>query len=193
VCAQSKWAFVWQPRRQIDPRSIVGEDRGMKPAFRKLALTSHVTASVGWLGAVVVYLVLAATGLVSSEDDLARSMYLAMSLIGWFVIVPFSVAAVLTGVIQSLGTEWGLFRHYWIIAKLVLAVGGAIVLFVHMRTVSHASGLAREQAIFSADHQQLRVQLIVHAAGGVAILLSATVLSIYKPWGKTRHGRRRTA
>jgi hypothetical protein len=162
----------------------------MKPALRKLALTSHVTASVGWLGAVVAYLVLAAVGLATADDDLARSLYLAMHLVGWFVIVPFCVAAVLTGFIQSLATEWGLFRYYWVIVKAVLAVGGGIVLFTHMRTVTHASGLARENAIFSADHQTLRVQLIVHAAGGLAILVVATVLSIYKPWGKTRYGRR---
>jgi hypothetical protein len=174
-------------------RGVVGEDRDMKPALRKLTLTTHVTTSVGWLGAVVVYLVLAVMGLTSAEDDLARAMYLALSLIGWFVIVPLSFAAVLTGFIQSLATEWGLFRHYWIIAKVVLAVGGAIVLFVHMRTVSHASGLARVHAISATDHQTLRVQLVVHAAGGLVVLLAATVLSIYKPWGKTRYGRRRTA
>jgi hypothetical protein len=166
------------------------EHRDMKPALRKLMLTSHVSASVGWLGAVVAYLVLAATGLATADDDLARSMYLAMHLVGWFVIVPFCVAAVVTGFIQSLATEWGLFRHHWIIVKAALAVGGGIVLFTHMRSVAKASGLAREHAIFSADQHTLRVQLIVHAAGGLAILVVATVLSIYKPWGKTRYGQR---
>lgn len=165
----------------------------MKPALRKLALTSHVTTSVGWLGAVAAYLAVAVVGLATADDELARGAYLVMNVIGWFVIVPLSVAAVATGLVQALGTEWGLFRHYWVVAKCVLAVGGAAVLFGHMRTVSHASGLAREQAILSADHHQLRVQLIVHAAGGLAILLVATILSIYKPWGKTRYGRRRAA
>ncbi|MBA2538455.1 MAG: hypothetical protein H0V17_02365 [Deltaproteobacteria bacterium] len=165
----------------------------MKPALRKLALTSHVTTSVGWLGAVVAYLVLAITGLTSAEDDVARSMYLAMHVIGWFVIVPLALASVFTGVLQSLASEWGLFRHYWIIAKLVLAVIGVAVLVTHLRNVTRASGLARDNAIFSADHGGLRAQLVVHAAGGLVILLIATVLSIYKPWGKTRYGRRRSA
>ncbi len=34
----------------------------MKPALRKLTLTAHVTASVGWLGAVAAYLVPAIVG-----------------------------------------------------------------------------------------------------------------------------------
>jgi hypothetical protein len=163
----------------------------MKPGLRKLALTSHVTASVGWLGAVVAYLAVAIVGLTTAEDELARGAYLVMNVIGWCVIVPFALAAVLTGLIQSLGTEWGLFRHYWIVAKLVLATGGAIVLLVHMRTVSRASGFAMEHTIANAEHGHLKVQLVVHAAGGLVVLLVATVLSIYKPWGKTRYGRRR--
>lgn len=162
----------------------------MRPALRKLALTSHVTASVGWLGAVVAYLVVAITGLTTAEDELARGAYLTMSVIGWFAIVPFSLATVLTGLVQSLGTEWGLFRHYWILVKLVLATIGTVVLLGHMRTVTHASGLAMENTILSADHGTLRTQMVVHAAGGLVILLVATVLSIYKPWGKTRYGRR---
>ena len=41
-----------------------------------------------------------------------RGAYLAMDLIGWFVIVPLSLASLLTGLVQALGTTWGLFRHY---------------------------------------------------------------------------------
>ncbi|HEY5927058.1 MAG TPA: hypothetical protein VIV11_35465 [Kofleriaceae bacterium] len=165
----------------------------MRPALRKLALTSHVTASVGWLGAVVAYLVVAIAGLTTSEGELARGAYLTMSVIGWFAIVPFSLAAMLTGLVQSLGTEWGLFRHYWILVKLVLATIGTVVLLGHMRTVTRASGLAMENTILSADHGTLRTQMVVHAAGGLVILLVATALSIYKPWGKTRYGRRRAS
>jgi predicted secreted protein len=178
---------------RVDPFEVLADDAPMKPALRKLVLTFHVTTSVGWLGAVVAYLIVAITGLTSAEDELARAAYLTMNVIGWFVIVPFSVAAMLTGLVQSLGTEWGLFRHYWIFVKFVLAAIGTVVLFGHMRAVTHASGLAMENTILGADHATLRTQMVVHAAGGLVILLVATVLSIYKPWGKTRYGRRRAA
>jgi hypothetical protein len=78
----------------------------MAPALRKLALTAHVTFSVGWLGAVVA---LAIAGLTSQDAQLVRSVFLAMELIGGFVIVPLSLAALLTGLIQSLGTDWACF------------------------------------------------------------------------------------
>jgi hypothetical protein len=36
---------------------------------------------------------------------------------------PLAMATILSGVLPSLGTRWGLFEHYWIVTKLVLTVG----------------------------------------------------------------------
>jgi hypothetical protein len=114
-----------------------------------------------------------------------------MELIGWFVIVPFSLAALLTGLVQSLGTQWGLFRHYWILVKFLLTTGATVVLLRHMQTASRMSGVAAETPLSSADFRALRIQLVVHAGGGLLVLLVVTTLSVYKPWGMTPYGRRR--
>src|SRR5688572_29513640 len=100
----------------------------MKPLFQKFALLAHISFSVGWFGAVVPYLALAIAGLVSREAQMVRAAYLSMELIGWFVIVPFSFAALVGGLVQSLGTRWGVFRHWWILVKFVLTVVAVIVL-----------------------------------------------------------------
>lgn len=162
----------------------------MTPSVRKLTLTAHITSSVGWLGAVVAYLVIAIAGLTSADPEMVRGAYLVTALIGWLVIVPFSFAALLTGLVQSLGTEWGLFRHYWIVSKFVLTVGAMIVLLVHMQTVSRMAHIAVEASLSGGDHRAMRTQLVVHAIGGLIVLLTTTVLSIYKPWGRTPYGRR---
>jgi hypothetical protein len=162
----------------------------MSRGLRKLALTSHVTSSVGWLGAVVAYLAVASVGLTSQDEQLVRSVYLVTELIIRFVIVPISLAAVLTGLVQSLGTEWGLFRHYWVATKFVLTVVATIILLIHMQTVSHMSAIAAGTALSTSDYETMRLQMVVHAAGGLIVLLTATTLSIYKPWGKTPYGRR---
>lgn len=104
----------------------------MTPRFRKFALTAHITSSVGWLGAVVAYLALATAGLISHDVLIVRAAYLSMELIGWFIIVPFSFAALLSGLVQSLGTQWGLFRYYWILVKFLLTIGATTVLLGHM-------------------------------------------------------------
>jgi len=165
----------------------------MRPRVRKVALTAHVTSSVGWLGAVVAYLALAIAGLTSHETQQASAAYLAMWVVASSVIVPFSLAALLTGLIQSLGTEWGLFRHYWIAAKFVLTVAATTVLLLHVGTVNRMADIAAGMSSGAADASGLRIQLVVHAAGGLLVLLAATVLSIYKPWGKTPYGKRADA
>lgn len=165
----------------------------MTPGVRKLTLTAHITSSVGWLGAVVAYLVIAIAGLTSADPEMVRGAYLVTALIGWLVIVPFSFAALLTGLVQSLGTEWGLFRHYWILSKFVLTVGAILVLLVHMQTVSRMARIAVDASLSGGDHRAMRTQFVIHAAGAVVVLLTTTVLSIYKPWGRTPYGRRVTS
>lgn len=161
----------------------------MTPRLRKFTFTAHVTLSVGWLGAVLAYLALAIAGLTREEPQLVRAAYVSMELIGWSVIVPCSLAALLSGLVQSLGTEWGLFRHYWIVVKFALSLVATVILLVHMRAVSNMARIAAETTLSRADHGMPRLQLVVHAAGGLLVLLTATVLSVYKPWGKTRYGK----
>jgi hypothetical protein len=162
----------------------------MTPRLHKFALTAHITFAVGWLGAVVAYLTLAIAGLTGHDVSMVRAAYLSMELIGWFVIVPFSLAALLTGLVQSLATQWGLFQHYWVLVKFLLTTGATIVLLLHMEAVSRMSDLAAQTTFSSADFRA-RVQLVVHAAGGLLVLLAATTLSVYKPWGMTAYGRRK--
>jgi hypothetical protein len=164
----------------------------MTPRMRKLALTTHVTFSVGWLGAVAAYLALAIAALASSDTQAERSSFLAMELVGWFVIVPCSLAALLTGLVQSLGTEWGLFRHYWVLAKFLLTVGGVTVLLMHMPVVSRMAGVAAQTPLLDAALGRFpNATFVVHAGGGLLVLLAATTLSVFKPWGLTPYGRQR--
>jgi hypothetical protein len=161
----------------------------LTPRPRKLALTVHVVASVGWLGAVVAYLALAITGLSGGDAQAVRSASLAMEVIGWTVLVPLSLAALATGLVQSRGTEWGLFRHYWVLAKFLLTVGAVTILLLHMPALSRMAGVAAETPLAGPDFREPRVQLVVHAAGGLLVLLTVTFLSVFKPWGRTPYGR----
>lgn len=163
------------------------------PWLRKLGLTAHVTFSVGWLGAVVPYLALAIAGLTSQDTQIVRAAYISNGLIGWFVIVPLSLAALLSGLIQSLGTPWGLFRHWWILAKLVLTAAATAILLTHMQTVTRMAGIAADTALGTADFRAVRIQLIVHAAGGLLVLLAVAALSVFKPWGMTPYGKRKAS
>lgn len=162
----------------------------MTRGVRRFALTAHVIASVGWFGAVAVFLVLAVAGLTSPDAQLVRAAYVAMALTGWAVIVPLAIASLLTGLVSSLGTAWGLIRHWWVVAKLLITVPSTILLLVHMPPISYVAGVAAATTLSSSDHAQLRIQFVAQAAAALLVLLVATTLSVYKPRGRTRWGRR---
>lgn len=165
----------------------------MKSAVRKLALFAHVVTSVGWLGSVGAFLALSIAGLIGEDPQRVRGAYLGMEMIGWLVIVPLSVASLITGLIQSLGTEWGLFRHYWILIKLVLNVLASAVLLLHMMPIGRVADLAATTPVLGSDMHDIRVQLVFDAAAAILVLLVATALSIIKPRGLTKYGRRKQA
>ena len=163
----------------------------MPPQLCKLALTAHVTSSVGWLGAVASFLALAVVGLTSQDAQMVRAAYLAANLSTWFVIVPLSVASLLTGLVQSLGTTWGLFRHYWVLAKLLLTIFATIVLLIHTQPISYMAGVAGETTLSNADLGKQKLQLVVASGAGLLVLLVTTTLAVYKPRGLTPHGWRK--
>jgi hypothetical protein len=163
----------------------------MRPLLRKLVLTAHITFAVGWLGAVASFLALAIAGLTSRDAQRVRAAYLAMELMARFVIGPLSFAPLLTGPILSLGTRWGLFRHYWILVKLLITLLCTVLMLVHMHPISTMAGVAAEKTLSGSDLHPLRFQLVLYAGAALVALLVITALSVYKPRGLTPYGWRK--
>jgi hypothetical protein len=158
--------------------------------LRKFALTAHVCSSVGWLGALGAFLALAIAGLGNHDAQVARAAYVAMDLTTWWVIVPMAFASLLTGLVVSLGTTWGLFRHYWVLVKFLITVFATILLLVHTQPIGVLADTARTSPV-SGDLHRLQIQALYDAILAIAALLVATVLALYKPRGVTRYGWRK--
>ena len=160
----------------------------MAPPLRRFALTTHVVSSVGWLGAVVVFLGLSIVGVTSQNPETVRAAYLAMESVAVFVLVPFSIASLLTGLVQSMGTKWGLARHYWVLAKLLINLVASLILLLYTQTLAALADIASA----NSDLRALRsASPVLHAGAGLVLLLTAAALSIYKPRGMTRYGWRK--
>ena len=172
-------------------RTSADTEKHMRPRLRKLALTAHVTLSLGWFGAVAAFLALAIAGVTTKDAQLVRAVYLAMEWITWSVIVPFAVASLATGIVESLGTPWGLFRHYWVLAKFILTSLATLLLLLHTQPIGWLAAAAREVTWSTADLQRIQMKLVVDAVLALVVLLVTTALAVYKPRGVTPYGRRK--
>ena len=159
----------------------------MNSRVSKMMLTTHITFSVGWIGTFAAFLALSMVGLVSS-DAVVRSCYVAMEIVAWFVIIPFCLASLLTGLVQALGTHWGLFKHWWIFVKLVLTVIATLILILHMQPISYLAELATQKEGSFDELQGLRIRIVADAAAAILVLTAITTVSVYKPWGKIQSG-----
>ncbi|WP_218938341.1 hypothetical protein [Modestobacter altitudinis] len=122
----------------------------------------------------------------SRDVQLVRGAYAAMELVAWSAIVPLALATVVVGLVTAWSTPWGVFRHYWVIAKLLLTIVATAVLLVETRTISALA----DAAAATSDPRELPGTL-PHSIGGVVVLVVIAGLSIFKPRGTTRYGWRK--
>lgn len=160
------------------------------PRTKKALVTTHVIFSGGWLGVGVVMVTLTVLGLRSDDTGTVRVSYELLELFDMTILPWSSIGAILSGIAVSLTSKWGLARHYWILAKLLIAI--AIIAsafgFLHRWVVSAAERSAQVTATGGdlAAVGDLRVWLVTGFGVAVFFVTVATVLSVYKPWGKTR-------
>ena len=163
----------------------------MAPPLRRLMLALHLVGSIGWIGALAAFLALAVTGLTTADIQTMRMAYAASAVVTSYVIVPLAIVALATGIIQALGTPWGLVRHCWVLFKLLIVAAATLVLMMKAGPIRSLAGLAAQGALGQTDQMGLRVSILAHAVGGLLILLWAAVLGTYKPKGLTPYGWRR--
>jgi hypothetical protein len=162
----------------------------MAAGLRRATLAVHLITSLGWIGAAGAYLALGVAARVSEQVPTVRAAWIAMELIGWLLIVPLGCLAFLTGLVMSLGTRWGLIRHYWVLIAFVLTSLALAVLILHMPSVSAVAATARtgdDRAVLHLGGD------IAHPAVGLLVLVVVAVLNLYKPRGLTRYGQRQRA
>jgi hypothetical protein len=162
----------------------------MPLGLRKLALSIHLTVSIGWLGAVVAYLVLDVTVATSGDPQLVRGAWQAMGLVVASAIVPMALASLVTGLVMALGTKWGVIRHWWVLISFVLTVVATIVLLSEAGVVTRTAAIAAAPTTSDAELLALPPTL-PHSVGGLVVLLLVQVLNVYKPQSLTPYGWRK--
>jgi hypothetical protein len=146
----------------------------------KIALAAHVLSAVGWFGVAALVAFFAIVAGTSGDRALSRALYRTLETSVWLSI-PLGIAAFGTGTVLSVGTKWGLVRHWWVVAKIVIA---AVVVVTDALVVRSA---AHDAVVHGATSGDLYGPTIAHCV----VLGTATVLSVFKPRGRTPFGRTR--
>lgn len=159
---------------------------------RRLTLLVHVVTSVSWIGVDLVMLVLAITGLTSTDPQLVAASYVALHRFAILLLLPVGLLALASGLLLGWGTRFGVLRYWWVVVKLILNIVLTVLVLVALRPSLNEA--ARESAHIDASLLdrlgQVSSGLMFPPIVSIATLLFATVLGIYKPWGRTGRGRR---
>ncbi len=155
------------------------------PFARKALLTAHIATSVGLIGSIAGFLVLAIVGLAGGADGTVA--FPAMGILTRTLIVPLAIVSIVIGTAQAVLTQWGLFRHFWVLIKLILTVGVTIVLLLQLDQIDMLAALSSE-AVDEDRWGAAKASMVLHASGGLIVLMTTVILSVYKPRGLTRYG-----
>jgi hypothetical protein len=98
-------------------------------------------------------------------------------------VLPAALGTLLTGVLLSVMTNWGLTRWYWISLKLI-----ATPICIVLETFALTSFMQQ-----AASGGVPPLQLIGAFTGHLLIMLALVVISVLKPWGQRRRGFRGAA
>ncbi|MDR2367828.1 MAG: DUF2269 family protein [Deltaproteobacteria bacterium] len=151
----------------------------------RILKTFHLITACLWLGGAV-GLTLMLFGMPLPETDGQLYGYnLSCKFIDDFVIIPGAIGCLLTGLLISLLTQWGFFKHRWIIIKWVLTVFCILFgTFFLSPTVNGQPRISAEEGLMALANVDYVANYHSNLKGGIFQLVSIVFmiwLSVFKP------------
>jgi uncharacterized membrane protein len=176
-----------KPSRRT-PRAVKPNPKLSRPA-RRTVLVVHVTASASWLGLSLGLLALGATAASTGSAVTVEASVRAMKLFADCLLIPAALLTLLSGLVLSLGTVWGLARYRWVYTKfwLTLATTTATVFALRPAVNSAVTAVAAGGPLPDAG------DVLFGPVVSLSAYVFMTVISVLKPWGRTRRGKRSRA
>jgi uncharacterized membrane protein len=171
---------------QVNTKPMPKPSQKLSRPARRTVLVVHVTASASWLGLTLGLLALGTTAATTGSAVTVEASVRAMRLFADWLLLPVAFLTLLSGLVLSLGTPWGLARHRWVYTKfwLTLATTTATVFALRPGVNSAVTAVAAGGALPDAG------DVLFGPVVSLSAYVFMTVISVLKPWGLTRRGRR---
>lgn len=161
----------------------------LSPKGQKALKIIHIVSVIAWVGSAIVMNCI--RHLVSVNDG-AGMYYMAdfLEAVDMKILVPGAIVCLITGLLYSLFTPWGFFKHRWVAVKWILTIlmialgtffmGPLIkenVIIGHNLTTENAQGITDtywENVAASAKWGALQLFLLAFTI----------IISVLKPWKK---------
>jgi hypothetical protein len=157
--------------------------------WHKATLVAHIVSAGAWIGVDVMVAVLVLTGRFGHDLALRGLAYQALATFVVWPMLASGLVCLATGVILGLATTWGLLRYWWVAVKLALnLVLCTLIVLVLQPGMDEVAGYGRDLLGGSPDPAAVSTLFFPPAVSLTALTL-ATVLAVFKPWGRIRPGR----
>lgn len=167
--------------------------RRLSGRTRKSVLLIHIVSAGAWIGIDVVMAVFVFTAVVSGDGATTALSYRALEMFAVWPLLGTGVLCLASGVILGLGSKYGLVRYWWVAVKLVLNVALVTLVLLALRPGVYEA--AEQARLFEAGEVTMLPvgDLIFPPVVSTTALLVASMLAVFKPWGRTRKGTARAA
>ncbi len=155
-------------------------------------LSLHVVLSGIWIGATLVAFVLNLRA-GSAVDIEHLNGYLVSANVASDMIIVGSLGTLISGLIMSWLTAWGLFKYWAVVFQFAAAILVIVIAKVRLDPAGDVLRSLLETGGFAASKTegfQIALRTVLICAGAnTAMLVIASFVAYIRPWGKTRKTR----
>ncbi|QUS62525.1 hypothetical protein IQE94_17905 (plasmid) [Synechocystis sp. PCC 7339] len=157
---------------------------------RNWLLSLHIATGGLWFGIALCSVALALSIVLLEPGEAIHGINLARNVLGQYIIIPAAVFSVITGILLCGFTNWGFFKHYWVMVKqlvtLLLIVLGSVWLGPMTKEMTALSEAGGSQVLQNPDYLTLQTTVTLVGALQTLALLIVIIVSTLKPWGKRK-------
>ncbi|MBM7553354.1 hypothetical protein [Thalassobacillus pellis] len=153
---------------------------------RRWLLIFHLLFCAIMFGNMVTFLLLSIAASSTEDSNLMEACYQIMHLLSETSVRASTFATIITGVLLSVWTKWGLFKYYWILAKegLTLLLFGLNVWAMEAWTNRALTKVT--STTFPTTSAIVQLDLWVGIILQLFTLILIFAISVFKPWGRRR-------